>query len=504
MRFTIGGKLAVGFVMVLALIGTTIYVGLSGFSAISAAYEAELERIGENTGTPVQLPDTVKNVLARHQWLMWGLASLAALGAVGVQVLFTRITAVPVRQAAQAALRIAGGDLTIQALQVRSRDEIEDMATAFNRMLAHLKDIITQIRRASGVLMEDGQKLLEAARETTNATAHIAAIVSEVAKGTENQVEHMQLTATAMAELRRAIEQIDEGAERQTQQMERTAQLLEQIVQAVEQVADSARQVAEAASHGLRRAQAGGEAVDHVAEAIGQVRAVTDELTRRVAELRNYSLQIGHIIDLISDIAEQTNLLALNAAIEASRAGEHGKGFAVVADEVRKLAVRASESTREISRLIENIQTAVDAAVQSIELGANYANTSSELAGRARTALQEIIAAIGTTDHLAHTISAAAQQMAAAGPAMRQAMNEMARITEENTASTKQMTAASDNVVRAMDEVAAVSEETASGADQVSASTQQVNAAALEMRASIQRLTDMAAELDKLVGRFRV
>src|SRR5690606_16780836 len=195
---------------------------------------------------------------------------------------------------------------------------------------------------------------------------------------------------------------------------------------------------------------------------------------------------------------------ALNAAIEAARAGEHGKGFGVVADEVRKLAVRASESARQIGRLINDVQAAVDAAVGSIELGASYANTTAELASRARSALQEIITAIGTTDSLAHAISAATQQMAAAGPAMRQAMQEMARITEENTASTKRMTAASDNVIHAMDEVAAVSEETAHGADQVSSSTQQVNAAALEMRGAVQRLTDLAAELDQLVGRFRL
>src|SRR5690606_8780557 len=390
------------------------------------AYEVELQLAAA--------PDSVQQVLTLHQRLMWTLAGLAVAGAVVVQVLFTRVTAVPVRQAAQAALRIADGDLTVQELQVRSRDEIEDLATAFNRMLAHLKDMITQIRKTSGMLMENGQKLLEAARETTNATSHIAAVVAEVAKGTENQVEHMQVTATAMAELRRAIEQIDAGAERQMQQVEKTVRLLEQILQGVEQVANSARQVAEAASHGLRRAQAGGEAVEHVVQSIGQLRAVTDELTRRVAELRSYSAQIGQIVDLIGEIAEQTNLLALNAAIEAARAGEHGKGFGVVADEVRKLAVRASESARQIGRLITDVQASVDAAVGSIELGASYANTTAELAGRARSALQEIITAIGTTDSLAHAISAATQQMAAAGPAMRQAMQEMARITEENTA----------------------------------------------------------------------
>ena len=59
----------------------------------------------------------------------------------------------------------------------------------------------------------------------------------------------------------------------------------------------------------------------------------------------------------ISVIAKQTNLLALNATIEASRAGQAGKGFAVVAEEVQTLAKQTSETTSDIDRILQNIQT---------------------------------------------------------------------------------------------------------------------------------------------------
>lgn len=504
MRWTIGGKLAIGFTLVLLLIASVMYVGMSGFTTISNAYEAELARIAETTGVRVDMPDDVRAAVDRHWLLMWGLAGLAVIGATVVLVVFTRGTAGPVRQTARAALQLADGDLTIPELDIRTGDEIQEMASAFNRMLANLKDLISQIQRTGGTLTQHARQLLAAAHETTAATAHIAEAINEVAQGTDNQVQHMQRTGEVMAQLRRAIEQIAGGADRQAQQMTHTSRLLEEIKQAIDQVADSARQVAEAAAEGTRRAESGGRAVEQVVAGISEVRTVTGQVAQHINELRNYSVQIGQMVDLISEIAEQTNLLALNAAIEAARAGEHGRGFGVVADEVRRLAVRAAESTQQIDGLIANIQTAVDAAVTAIATGEKHVETSTGLAGHARDELQQIIAAINTTDDMARTISAAAQQMAATGPKMLEAMNEMARITEDNAAATRRMTAASDNVVQAMDEVAAISEETAGGAEQVSASTQQVNASAQTMNESVQQLGQLAAQLEQLVGRFKV
>ncbi|WP_428483385.1 methyl-accepting chemotaxis protein [Rhodopila sp.] len=73
--------------------------------------------------------------------------------------------------------------------------------------------------------------------------------------------------------------------------------------------------------------------------------------------------RISQVAGGITSISGQTNLLALNATIEAARAGDAGKGFAVVASEVKSLAGRSSQSSGEITKLIDETRRQIEMLV---------------------------------------------------------------------------------------------------------------------------------------------
>lgn len=431
-------------------------------------------------------------------------AALMGVLLVAVGFLFVRGIARPIRLVADASDRLADGDLTLVRLDVNSRDEIGDMADAFQRMASNLRAAMQQIRTTSGTLLKSGDKLSAIANESAGAMAQIAGAVQQMADGTHAQVDQVHVTRTAMQQLRQAIDQIARGAQQQAEQVEQTTRTLDDVIGAIEQVSHAAHGVAEAAAAATARARVGGEAVERVGGGMRAIRGAVQDAARSVHELGEYSSQIGHIVDVISEIAEQTNLLALNAAIEAARAGEHGRGFGVVADEVRQLAERSAASTGEISGLIDNIQVALGTAVTAIEAGTTHVATGSELVDNAGSVLNDIIDAIETTDQLGLVISEAVRQMDEASPGMLSAMNEMAAVTEENTAATEQMAASSDHVMGAMDEVATYAEASAAATEQVGASSEEVAASADDLRSTVRQLNDVSEALERLVAGFRL
>lgn len=97
-----------------------------------------------------------------------------------------------------------------------------------------------------------------------------------------------------------------------------------------------------------------------------------EHLQQAEAETRTIQQQIS----LIADLADQNNILALNTAMQAALAGEAGRAFRVVSDEVQRLAQQASDSTRQLSSLLQTVQSHQQAGLQQLQHQAEQLDVS--------------------------------------------------------------------------------------------------------------------------------
>src|SRR5580698_3666579 len=223
------------------------------------------------------------------------------------------------------------------------------------------------------------------------------------------------------------------------------------MVTSIERVADTAKLLVEIWEGGGEEVKRGKVTMNKATEGLNRTSHAIQSSAEIIDVLGRRADDIGKIIEVIDDLAEQTNLLALNAAIEAARAGEHGLGFAVVAEEVRKLAEKSTQSTKEISDLIEGIQKEAREAVNNMEKSTSMVDEGLLLNKDLSVALDKISSVVSEVYKFSQEIGAATTEQSNGSAQIAKATNRLTEITQEINSSVEEQATGAQAVVRAME-----------------------------------------------------
>ncbi|HIP75734.1 MAG TPA: hypothetical protein EYH12_00990 [Psychromonas hadalis] len=227
------------------------------------------------------------------------------------------------------------------------------------------------------------------------------------------------------------------------------------IATAIHEFTSTVHEVARSASFATDASQKADDASENgqavVQENIEMINNLPHEMQEAVEAMKNlvlHSEDIDSVVEVIQSISEQTNLLELNAAIEAARAGEHGHGFAVVADEVRTLASRTQESTGEIQKTIQQLQSGMHDIVSRLTKGAESASVTASKAMEAGEALAIITASVDHITEMNVQIATEAEEQGAVTEEINKKITAISDISNETAAGAEQSSAATLELAR--------------------------------------------------------
>ncbi len=359
------------------------------------------------------------------------IVGLGVIFAVGVLIIFVNISKVakkitkPIKELNDTAQKLAGGELDVE-LDIRSEDEIGELAESFRKTINRLKVYINYIDEIAEVLsrLSDGKLHVELQYDYVGEFQKVKVALLNIAHALNEVMSGINETSA----------QVAGGADDLANAAQGLAEVATAQVSAVEELVASSSEVVEQVEESRRDAQQSAQEIRQVVTMMEGSQELMNHMMAAMEKIQETSKQVVGITQTIEEIAEQTNLLALNASIEAARAGEAGKGFAVVAGEISNLAdqsARAVNNTRnlineslsEIGRgngiateVLDSLRQSVDAVERvntMIQKTSDNAMMQVQSMEQIRIGIEEISQGTQDNSAMSEESSATAQELAA-------------------------------------------------------------------------------------------
>ncbi|MBM7561377.1 methyl-accepting chemotaxis protein [Fusibacter tunisiensis] len=443
--------------------GQGVYIDVikSGTTYTSIEYSAAIDQDTYKSLAPIRVGNTLwsvgtilteEEIMAEsNRQLIWlSIIALSIVSAIGL-LIFMAANSIskPLKSVTQIAHQLSDLDLreSVDPKLMNKEDEVGTLAVAFDNVIRNI-----------GEFMELNAKISEDLK-------HYSVELSEISKDSSNSAE----------EISRTIEQVANGADEQAREAEMAVNAIDYFGKLIESDQNQLKSLNDV-NHEVTRLKE---------EGLTQIKALVEKTKVNEAS----SVEISHVIEsanesaekiftaskMIQNIADQTNLLALNAAIEAARAGESGRGFSVVAEEIRKLAEQSEQFTGEISKIIIELKSKTEKAVETMGIMTRSIDEQTQSVYETKDRFDGISISIEKTNEVILK------------------MNESGLIMSEKK----------DQIISNIQNLAAVTQEYAASTEEVNASVEEQTALINHIADASVSLTEITQQLNASIQKFK-
>lgn len=393
----------------------TVYkkMKVTGWTVAAAAPISEL----------VQETKNIRNVTV----LMVVLAMLTALVA---GYIVARMIGQPLIKLRNLMQEGARGNLTVRTDIDNRADEIGQLGVSFNQMMGQITKLVEQTTHSASEVLRTSGELLSASKQTATSAREIAVATEEIANGASSLAMEAEKGNGLTFEI---------------------GQQVKEVVQANEEMAHAAFEVEKVS----------GQGTEYMSELINKTNT-TESMIRSMAEkvnkLRESTLSIRKILDMLNGITKQTNILSLNATIEAARAGVAGKGFMVVADEIRKLAEQSKQSIEVVGQITETIQKEMDETVKALSDAYPVFKEQIESVKEADLIFNQVRQQMGGLTERLTGVTQSVQHLEESQLTLNEAMSSVSAVSEESSATSEEVASLSNEQLNVSDGLVKLSE----------------------------------------------
>ncbi|WP_438824557.1 methyl-accepting chemotaxis protein [Bacillus sp. JJ1521] len=301
--------------------------------------------------------------------------------------------------------------------------EITSLHKSYNAMIDQMRSMLNELKTSTKELETTGDELNVSSRDALDSSHQLISAIDTVRQGAEH-------TASS--------------SEESVHGFKTMSNRIEDIMTNMETVIGSSKNMNLSAERGEKNM---GQLISTIQSFEGDF----NRLTKTIREVKDYSLEITSLVELVTEIAKQTKLLALNATIEAARAGEAGKGFAVVAQEVQKLAEQSTKATDEITDAITKMESITLLASKEFDQMLLQISSNLQLANDSKISINELMQGIYEVSGNIEVMQEELTGLESIVPELQQSVTQFSSVSQETLASAEEMLAFSESQIQQME-----------------------------------------------------